>query len=125
MERRKHPRNSAAVKVRLRSPNFECRGFVRDVSTRGVFVELDAGQINIPDRVLQLHFEIDTGEQVLSRRIKGRTVRHENDGLAIRFSEHDILCRAVIQELIYFMRLYHSEPLLITKAVHAARPAAG
>lgn len=60
-------------------------------------------------RDVALHFEIDTGMQVLSRRINGKVVRKEGTGLAVRFSEHDVLARAVIHELIYYMQLAHSE----------------
>lgn len=105
MERRKHQRTDISINVRVQTPALHCRGAARDVSTRGIFVELLHGLL--PDDVheVTLHFEVDTGVQVLSRQIEGRIVRNEGDGLAVRFADHDILARAVVHELMYYMHL--------------------
>lgn len=105
MERRKHPRSDAAILVRMESAGLDCHGVVRDISTRGIFVDLEQGKAEVSNRTVRLLFEIDTGTQVLSRQISGRIVRKEDNGLAIRFAECDVLGRAVIHELMYYMQL--------------------
>ena len=56
-----------------------CRGIARDISTRGIFIELDQGSIQDQVRDVSLHFEIDTGMQVLTRKLSGKLVRNEGD----------------------------------------------
>lgn len=106
MERRQHPRSDAAIHVRIDASGMTCQGLVRDISTRGIYVELDEGRIEATTRDVRLYFEIDTGAQVLSRQISGKIARQENDGLAVRFAEHDVLGRAVVQEVLYYMQIY-------------------
>lgn len=118
MERRKYPRSDAAVHVRVEVPGSDCQGVARDISTRGIFVELTRGQLNDSARSVRLHFEIDTGVQILSRHISGKIVRNEGDGLAVRFSEHDVLGRAVVHELMYYMQLCHGEALFANGCTH-------
>lgn len=77
---------------------------MRDISTRGIYAEVVAGRVETLMRDARLYFEIDTGTQVLSRQISGRIVRQEDRGVAVRFSEHDILGRAVVHELLYYMQ---------------------
>lgn len=109
MERRKHQRTELSISVRVAAPGMDCRGAARDISTRGIFVELAHGRLPESAHDVTLHFEIDTGAQVLSRRLNGRIVRNEGDGLAVRFAEHDILGRAVVHELMYYMQLLMQE----------------
>ena len=111
MERRKYPRTDAAVHVRLEAHGAECHGIVRDVSTRGIFVEVQGDRLDGAECNVDMHFEIDTGEQILSRRIGGTIVRSEGGGLAVRFAEQDVLARAVVHELMYYMQLCRGESL--------------
>lgn len=111
MERRQYPRTDAAVHVRVTTAGIDCRGVARDISTRGIFVELEHGQLDNAVRSVRLYFEIDTGVQVLTRQINGKIVRNEGDGLAVRFAEHDVLGRAVVHELMYYMQLCRGESL--------------
>lgn len=111
MDRRNHPRTDIAVHVCIDAPGFMAQGIARDISTRGVFIELDQGRANGEPRDVRLHFSIDTGSQVLSRQIGGKVTRNEGNGLAIRFAEHDILGRAVVHELMYYLQLSRGESL--------------
>lgn len=95
-----------------------CRGIARDISTRGIFIELDQGSIQDQVRDVSLHFEIDTGMQVLTRKLSGKLVRNEGDGLAVRFAEHDVLGRAVVHELMYYMQLSQQESMLSECCTH-------
>lgn len=109
MERRKHQRSDISVNLRIETPDMSCPGAARDISSRGIFLDLACADFD--DRIsdVALHFEIDTGMQVLSRRINGTVVRKEGAGLAVRFSEHDILARAVVHELMYYIQLARQE----------------
>lgn len=118
MERRKHQRTSISINLRIETPAMDCRGIARDISTRGIFIELAHGRVEDKTRDIALHFEIDTGMQVLSRKINGKIVRNEGDGLAVRFAEHDILGRAVVHELMYYMQLSQQEALLADSLIH-------
>jgi hypothetical protein len=105
MERRQHPRSDAAIHVRIESAGRTYRGLVRDISTRGIFVEVDAARGEAARGAARLHFEIDTGTQVLSRQVSGTIIRAEHKGLAVRFADHDVLGRAVVHELLYYMQV--------------------
>lgn len=118
MDRRNHPRTDISVHVRIEAPGFVAQGIARDISTRGVFIELDHGRTNDDLHDVRLYFEIDTGSQVLSRQIGGKMVRNEGDGLAIRFAEHDILGRAVVHELMYYLQLSRGESLPASGCTH-------
>lgn len=109
MERRKHPRSDAIIHARIEAHGLDCQGLVRDISTRGIFVELEQGQADMSARNVRLYFEIETGGRILSRQISGRIVRNEGAGLAIRFAENDVLGRAVVHELMYYMELTRLE----------------
>lgn len=111
MERRQHPRSDAAIHVRIEASGSTCQGWVRDLSTRGTYVGLDAGRLGAAECEVRLYFEIDTGTQVLSRQISGRVVRQEDSGLAIRFADHDVLGRAVVHELMYYLQLSRQQVL--------------
>lgn len=104
MERRLYPRQNTSVRVRMAAPGGVCEGAVRDINVRGVFLELQQGRLGRAVRSVRLHFEIDTGNRVLSRQIGGRVVRNEGDGIAIRFAEHDLLARAVVNELLEYLQ---------------------
>lgn len=104
MERRLHPRQNMSVRVRVTAPGIVCEGSVRDINVRGVFLEIERGQLGTAVRAVHLHFEIDTGSQILTRQIRGRVVRNEGDGVAIRFAEHDLLARAVVSELLKYLQ---------------------
>lgn len=93
----------------MEAHGLDCQGVVRDISTRGIFVELERGQADAAARNVRLYFEIETGAQILSRQISGKIVRNEGTGLAIRFAENDILGRAVVHELMYYMQLSRPE----------------
>ena len=109
MERRKHSRTDISVNVRLETGGQGFPAVARDVSSRGIFLELECAALDEALNHIELHFEIDTGIQVLSRRISGTITRKDTTGLAVRFSEHDILARAVIHELMYYMQLLKGE----------------
>lgn len=111
MERRQHPRSDAAIHVRIEASGATCQGWVRDISTRGIYVELDTGHLDAAESAARLYFEIDTGIQVLSRQISGKVVRQDANGLAVRFADHDVLGRAVVHELLYYMQLCSGKPL--------------
>ncbi|MFZ5621012.1 MAG: PilZ domain-containing protein [Pseudomonadota bacterium] len=106
MERRLQSRQALSVRVRMTAPGIECEGLVRDINVRGIFLELEQERLDTAARGVRLHFEIDTGSQVLSRQISGRIVRNEGDGVAIRFAEHDLLARAIVRELLDYLQLY-------------------
>ena len=118
MERRKNPRTDTAVHVRLDLDGSEYHGIARDISTRGVFVELDSGDLQVGECDVDMHFEVDTGAQILSRQIAGTLVRCEDRGLAVRFAEQDVLTRAVIHELMYYMQLSRGETLPASGCTH-------
>ena len=109
MERRKHRRTDISVNVRLETGGQFFAAVARDVSTRGIFLELECAAFDEGLHNIELHFEIDTGTQVLSRQISGKITRKDTTGLAVRFSEHDILARAVVHELMYYMQLLQGE----------------
>ncbi|MBI5463141.1 MAG: PilZ domain-containing protein [Gammaproteobacteria bacterium] len=115
MDRRNHPRAEISVHLRIEAPGLSVQGIARDISTRGIFVEFDVEfeQARASDNLhdVRLYFAIDTGAHVLSRQIDGKVVRNEGDGLAIRFAEHDILGRAVVHELMYYLQLSRGESL--------------
>lgn len=112
MDRRKHLRTDISVNLRIETPNMFYQGIARDISSRGIFLDLVHEEFDERSRDVALHFEIDTGMQVLSRSVSGTIVRKEGLGLAVRFSEHDILARAVVHELMYYMQLARQEGML-------------
>lgn len=118
MERRKHQRTNISINLRIETPAMDYRGSARDISTRGIFIELEHAQVDDKTRDIALHFEIDTGVQVISRKINGKIVRNEGDGLAVRFSDHDILGRAVVHELMFYMQLSRQEALLADSCIY-------
>lgn len=91
------------MRVRVTAPGMACEGSVR-INVRGVFLEIRRGRLDSAVRAAHLHLEIDTGSQILSRQIRGRIVRNEGDGVAIRFAEHDLLARAVVSELLKYLQ---------------------
>lgn len=118
MERRSYPRSEGVVHVRIEAQGMDCQGQACDISTRGIFIELEEGRLKESARSVRLHFEIDTGVQVLSRHISGKIVRNDGDGLAVRFAEHDVLGRAVVHELMYYMQLCRGESLPASGCTH-------
>lgn len=118
MERRSYPRSEGVVHVRIEAQGIDCQGQACDISTRGIFIELEEGRLKESARSVRLHFEIDTGVQVLSRHISGKIVRNDGDGLAVRFAEHDVLGRAVVHELMYYMQLCRGESLPASGCTH-------
>lgn len=118
MERRKHQRTAITINLRIEACGMNCHGTARDISTRGIFVDLDRGCLEDQVRDVDLHFEIDTGMQVLSRKLSGKLVRNEEKGLAVRFADHDILGRAVVHELMYYMQLSQLESMLADGCTH-------
>lgn len=104
MERRQYQRRSTTVRVRLECRGNQCRGTARDISSRGIFVELEQGCLAEDARQVNLHFEIDTGEKLLSRQLHGKVIRNDGDGLAVRFADYDLLGRAVVHELMFHMQ---------------------
>lgn len=123
MERRKHQRTAISINLRIEAGAVQCHGSARDISTRGIFVELDQGCIAEPVRDVKLHFEIDTGMQVLSRELCGTVLRNDAAGLAIGFADHDILGRAVVHELMYYMQLARQVALYADGCTHDSLPA--
>lgn len=113
MDRRNHSRTDISVYLRIEASGFAAQGIARDISTRGIFVELEQNRMGNGNDLheVRLYFAIDTGSQVLSRQIGGKVTRNEGNGLAIRFAEHDILGRAVVHELMYYLQLSRGEPL--------------
>ncbi len=111
MDRRNHPRTDISVYLCVEAPGFVTEGIARDISTRGSFVELTQMCPCTELREVRLHFAIDTGAQVLSRHITGKVLRNEGTGLAISFAENDILGRAVVHELMYYLQLSRGETL--------------
>lgn len=109
MDRRNHTRAEISVHLRIEAAGLNAQGIARDISTRGIFVEFDRKRAGDDIHDVRLYFAIDTGVQVLSRQIGGKVVRNEGDGLAIRFAEHDILGRAVVHELMYYLQLSRGE----------------
>ncbi|MBI5042012.1 MAG: PilZ domain-containing protein [Gammaproteobacteria bacterium] len=118
MDRRNHPRAEISVHLRIEAPGLNAQGIARDISTRGIFVEFDQKRTGDDIHDVRLYFAIDTGLQVLSRQIGGKVVRNEGDGLAIRFAEHDILGRAVVHELMYYLQLSRGESLAAGGCTH-------
>lgn len=104
MERRQYQRRSTTVRVRLECCGGQCRGVARDISSRGIFVDLEQGCLSGDARLVNLYFEIDTGEKMLSRQLSGKVIRNDGDGLAIRFADYDLLGRAVVHELMFHMQ---------------------
>ena len=118
MDRRNHPRAEVSVHLHIEAPGFVAQGIARDISTRGVFVEFDQVRAHDDLHGVRLHFSIDTGSHVLSRQIGGKVVRNEGNGLAIRFADHDILGRAVVHELMYYLQLSRGELLPAAGCTH-------
>lgn len=109
MERRKHQRTSISVDLRVETHGKCIPGIAQDISSRGLFLKLPCIELDEHTRDIQLHFGIDTGMQVMSRKINGKIVRKDQAGIAVRFCEYDVLARAVVHELMYYMRLAKQE----------------
>lgn len=118
MERRNHPRTDITVHLYIEAPGFAAQGSARDISTRGSFIELTGAIADADLHKVRLHFSIDTGSQVLSRQLSGKVVRNEGNGLAVRFAEHDIIGRAVVHELMYYLQLSRGELLPASGCTH-------
>ncbi|MFN2310104.1 MAG: PilZ domain-containing protein [Gammaproteobacteria bacterium] len=106
-ERREQPRKELSIHVHIETPGRECPARVRDINTQGAFIEVDLKRLGDGVNEVRLCFCIDTGYQVLSRQLSGQISRRDDDGLAVRFDDHDHLGHAVVEELLYHMR-YHS-----------------
>ena len=119
MERRKHLRSEISINLRIETPAACYPGVAQDISSRGIFFKLPCTDWDDRTQDVALLFEIDTGMQVLSRRINGQVVRKDEAGVAVRFSEHDILARAVVHELMYYMQLARSEHIAQTNQINA------
>lgn len=114
MERRKHQRSDISVNLRIETRHTSHYGVARDLSTRGIYLELADTTLDERIRDVVLHFEIDTGVQVLSRKISGKVVRNDGGGIAIRFLEHDILARAVTHELMQYLQQPYNTAVSMT-----------
>ncbi|WJW74262.1 PilZ domain-containing protein [Thiohalobacter sp. IOR34] len=103
MERRRSPRTRVDIEVELRDPAGEYRGIACDISQTGLYVEFGEGARPASREALQIKFSIWTGSQLLTRQTRGHVVRSTDSGLAIRFSDEDMVSQAVVNELIHYM----------------------
>lgn len=103
MDRREQARTHISVDLDIRSSTSECAGRVRDLSIRSMFLQVTEGKPPQMDDQVQLKFNIWTGRHLFSRQASGRVVRCTGEGVAILFTERDLVTHSVIEEVMYYV----------------------
>ncbi len=103
MERRKQSRKHISVDLDVHSSLGDCVGLVRDLSVRSMFLEVTGGNSPAMDDRIKLKFNIWTGRYMFSRQASGRVVRVTDEGVAVLFTERDLVTRSVIEEVMYYV----------------------
>lgn len=104
MDRRKAQRNCIQVHIEIAHPGAcRCCGYADNISRTGISIVIQSeGSLPTQQRSVLLNFKIWTGSETLYRRIYARVMRHEQNRVALEFSEHDFIAEAIIQDLIFY-----------------------
>lgn len=105
MERRRHSRTEASVEVDVCHLQGECLGRIRDLGASSLFVEIDGQLLPSVGSIVHLNFRIWTGQFQLSRQASGEVARRGERGVAILFSPQDMVARAVVDEILFYLRM--------------------
>lgn len=105
MERRQHRRKHISVELDIHSRVGSCSGRVCNMSLHDMFLTLDSGIAPGEDEQLTIAFSIHTGRHLFSRQASGTVVRASDEGVAIRFTQRDLMTRGVIEEVMYYVDL--------------------
>lgn len=104
MERRRQNRIETSIEVDICHLHGECVGRIRDLGSRSLFIEIDNQNYPATGTIIHLNFRIWTGQHQLSRQASGEVARWDETGVAVLFAEQDIVARAVIEEILFYLR---------------------
>ncbi len=92
-----------AIEVEVAFPGGVIRdGYARNISREGAYVELGGAADLGPGTELMLTFRIWTGSGRICRLARARVVRYAPGGLALVFTERDLVARAVVEDIRFY-----------------------
>jgi len=105
MERRRHPRAEVTLEVDIETGGQRGPALILDISREGVFLASPLLRSPAVPESVRLHFEIWTGQQLLTRQVEARLVREGSGGVAYAFDSGDPLLQAAVAELLHYRAL--------------------
>lgn len=102
---RVQPRTDVCIELTLCCDDEELAGcHAQNISTNGVYIELPRALDVAPGNAVDLRFHIWTGRDHIARFLRASVVRHDERGLALRFTDHDLATQAVVQDILYYQQ---------------------
>lgn len=104
MEKRKYGRVRVALRVLLDPPDKRCiEGYTLNISSDGVYIKLFE-QVAQPKlgTTLTVQFNIWTGQDNISRSLRAKVARIDAQGIALQFSENDLVSSAIVQDICHY-----------------------
>lgn len=102
---RVEPRQSIFIELVLTHADVDLAGcHSQSINTRGAYVDLPTALHIPPEAPVTLRFHIWTGHDYIARFLRGRVVRSEPRGVAIRFTDQDLTTHAVVQDILYYQQ---------------------
>jgi hypothetical protein len=100
LDQRRCFRRKRAIDVRLRAIRRPRRGWTRDISLNGAFVEMSDSALVLPARVeVVLRFSDDRGTH--EHPVLAQVTRMTPEGVALRFCRYDGHAYASLMNLLY------------------------
>lgn len=102
---RREPRQSIFVELVLSHADVDMAGcHSQSINSRGIYVDLPTEMALPPEAPVTLRFHIWTGHDYIARFLRGRVVRSEARGVAIRFTDQDLTTQVVVQDILYYQQ---------------------
>jgi len=103
MNKRNSVRSNLKVQIDLIAKDgFKAMGGVSsNLSTEGAFVTLNGGAPKLGG-ILTVHFKIWTGHENISRQLCAKVLRIDEHGVALGFTEQDLVTFAVVQDILHY-----------------------
>ncbi len=102
---RAQPRNDIFIELVLTHADVDMAGcHSQSINGRGAYIDLPT-ELSLPeDSAVTLRFHIWTGHDYIARFLRGKVVRSEPRGVAIRFTDQDLTTQAVVQDILYYQQ---------------------
>jgi len=105
VENRQAKRNQIQVGIEVAHPTSNrCYGYAENISSTGVIIVLQEGELPPRQRSVILNFKIWTGSETLYRKIYARVVRSGQDRIVLEFSRPDFTVDWIIRDLMFYQR---------------------
>lgn len=119
MNTRKSTRHSLLVDIEIASSgNSCCRGYVSNISRKGLAVILREGEFPADQKSVLLNFKIWTGSETLYRKLLARIIWAEEQKAGMAFAEDEHVTTAIVQDLLRYKALERRQ---IAKSVKTRR----